>query len=207
MLNAPKAQQKILPPEGTHMARCVGLIYLGTIEGEWQGKPIYQDKIRLTFELPEELYEFKEGEGKKPFTISREFTLSLADKSNLYPIVEGIEGYIPEEVRASYDVENLVGKECLISIKHKKSAKGTTYASLESTSSLMKNQKCPKAVNPLKILTYDKWNQEYFDSLPSFIRESMMSSKQFIAKFGAQPELPDDEPEEKETSKADEIPF
>lgn len=186
MLNAPTQQQRVLPPEGTHMARCIGLIHVGTVPVEWNNQTKMLDKIRLTFELPEELHEFKEGDREKLFTISREFTLSLGDKSNLYPIIEGIEGYIPEEVRSSYDVETLIGKECLVSIKHKKTGKGSTYASLESTSSLMKGQKCPKAFNPYKVLTYEKWDQEYFDKLPDFIKDSMKTSTQYKEKFGVE---------------------
>jgi hypothetical protein len=65
----------------------------------------------------------------------------------------------------------------------------------------MKKMTVPEAINPLKILTYEKWNQEEFNKLPQFIREKMETSTQFVEKFGAQPELPKDEVD------ADAIPF
>jgi hypothetical protein len=43
------------------------------------------DKIRLTFELCNERKEFKQGEGEKPFSFSREFTYSFGAKGHLRP--------------------------------------------------------------------------------------------------------------------------
>ena len=51
---------RTLPPEGTHIARVIGLINIGTIKEEYMGELKEQQKIRLTFELPEELHVFKE---------------------------------------------------------------------------------------------------------------------------------------------------
>ena len=178
-LTAPKSQPKVLAPEGTHIARCIGLIHVGTIETPFG----MSNKIRLTWELPEETHEFKQGEGEKPFTISQKYTLSLAEKSNLLPIVEGIMGFIPEDVRESFNVEDLVGTASLLTIKYEETKKGAKYASVASTAPLMKNQKAPEQVNESKILTYENWNQEYFDSLPGFIKDEMKSSAEYKAKF------------------------
>ena len=191
----PKAKPKILPPEGTHIARVVGFIFIGTVPNEFQGETKMMTKVRITWELPEEKHEFKEGDGEKPFTISEEYTLSLLDNSNLYPIIEGIEGYIPDEVRDSYDIEKLVGKESLITIKHGKSKKGAMFAKVASTAPLMKGQKAPEAFNPLRVMNYDdKWDQEYFNGLPQFIREKMETSEEFKKKFGIETVNPDDVP-------------
>jgi len=179
MLNAPKSQPRVLPPEGTHIARCVSLIQVGTIETPFG----MSNKIRLTWELPEEIHEFKAGEGEKPFTISAKYTLSMADKANLLPIVEGMVGYIPEDVRPSFDFEDLVGTASLLTVKYEKTKKGTEYASVASTAPLMKNQKAPDQVNPSLILTYEKWDQKEFDKLPQFIRDEMASSVEYKAKF------------------------
>lgn len=192
MLNAPKQAQRTLPPVGTYLARCIGLIHIGTVKTEWQGEEKWLDKVRLTWELPTELHEFKEGEDKKPFVVSREFTLSLGDKSNLYPIVRGMVGDIPEEVRASFDVEELVGKTCLITITHEESQKGK-YALVTTTAPLMKGMTEPLGINEYKVLTYEKWDKDYFNSLPDFIKDKMKGSKQYKSKFGTDPRLPEDD--------------
>ena len=89
-LVAPRSQERILAPEGTHKARLVGLVQLGTVPVEWAGETKWLEKVRLTFELPEELHKFKEDETEKPVVISQEYTLSMGEKSNLRPVVEGI---------------------------------------------------------------------------------------------------------------------
>ena len=60
----------------------------------------------------------------------------------------------------------------------------------------MKNQKAPAQVNPSKILTYEKWEQTYFDSLPDFIKDEMKSSVEYKAKF-----------ESEEVVDGDSVPF
>jgi hypothetical protein len=70
-------------PTGNHVARLYEIIHVGTIPTTWQGQEKMTDKIRLGFELCNEKKEFKEGEGEKPFSISREFTYSFGAKGTL----------------------------------------------------------------------------------------------------------------------------
>ena len=141
---------RTLPPEGTHIARVIGLINIGTIKEEYMGELKEQQKIRLTFELPEELHVFKEGDDAKPLVQSQEYTLSMGKKSNLRPIVEGILGTsLTDEEAFSFDVEKLLDMPCLISIKRDVSKKGAEYAKIASVSKLMKGQVCKSAFNPI----------------------------------------------------------
>ncbi len=200
---APKSPQRVIAPAGTHKACCVGLVQIGTVPVEWAGETKLLEKLRLTFELPEELHEFKEGEGKKPVVISQEYTHSMGDKSNLRPVVEGIIGTTLNQAEAEgFDHETLVGMECLLNIKQKKSAKGNDFAYIETATPLMKKMVVPKAINLLKTLTYEKWNQEEFDKLPDFIKDKMKTSSQYIEKFGETKASP-----EEEEIKPEDIPF
>jgi len=57
-------QQKFtrqLPPAGTHIARVTGIIYIGTVKGQYKGQPTEGYKVRITWELPQELAIFKEN--------------------------------------------------------------------------------------------------------------------------------------------------
>ena len=72
-------------PADNHVARFYEIIHIGTIPTMWQGQEKMTDKIRLTFELCNEKKEFREGDGEKPFSISREFTYSFGSKGNLRP--------------------------------------------------------------------------------------------------------------------------
>lgn len=198
---------RILVPKGTHIARCIGLIHIGTIDEMYQGVSKKLDKINLTFELPEELHSFKEGEPQKPLVISQEYTLSMGKKSNLRPIVEGVIGTtLTDDEAYGFNHEELVGMACLLSVKHKTSAKGTVYAYIAGTSALMRGQVCKPAFNVFNILTYEKWDQAKFDALPQFIREKMIGSEEYMKMKGVHTDgVAMDYP--KEDINPDDIPF
>lgn len=183
-----KGFEKTIAPEGTHLARCVSFIHIGTNEEDFQGEPKDFNKIRLGFELPEELHTFKAEIGDQPLVISQEYTLSMNEKANLRKLIEGILGHAmqPEEAD-TFDVEGLVGKACLVNIKHKTSAKGNVRAEIATASPLMKKQVCPAQITPSKVLAYDSFNEEVFNSLPDFLKEKIVSSKEYQAMKG----LPD----------------
>jgi hypothetical protein len=162
------------------MARIVGLVHIGTNQDEYQGEAIIQNKIRLTFELPEELHQFKDGDEPRPIIISQEFTLSMGEKANLRKLIEGVIGHhLTQEDANAFNVEELVNMACLVVVKHKTSGKGVKRAEISSASPLMKGQTCKPAINPLKVLTYEKWDEDYFNSLPDFLKEKMQTSDEY----------------------------
>lgn len=187
-MKAPKSNsQKTLVPSGTHIARTIGLIYIGTIESEWKGEKKSLYKIRLTWELPNKTHVFKEGDKPKPFTISREFTFSMGPKSNLRPIVEGIIGTsLKDEEANNFDLNEVLGKPCLISVSHEEGQSGV-YAAVKSCTPIIEGMTCPPQINETKVLDYSKWDQEYFDSLPDFIKEKIESSNEYKLKMRLDP--------------------
>lgn len=169
-----------LTPAGTHIARVVGLICIGTVKGTWQGTPTETYKIRLTWELPNELRTFKEGEPQKPLVISKEVGFSMGKKSTLRPIVEGIIGTsLTDEEAYGFDIEKIMGLECLISVIHEEKQEFGRFATLKSTAPLMRGTTCPPQVNETKILSYENWDNEYFMSLPDFIREKIEKTPEY----------------------------
>jgi hypothetical protein len=47
----------------------------------------------------------------------------------------------------------------------------------------MKGMKAKETSNPIKKLTYDEWNQEYFETLPDFIKDKMKATQEYKDKF------------------------
>lgn len=178
---APKPKSNYTPaPAGTHVARCFQYIQIGTVQEEYMGKPKMMNKIRLSFELPNEKKIWKEGEPEKPWVIHQEYTLSMAEKANLRKLVEGMIGTtLIDEEAFNFDTETLVGMACIVSIKHKTSAKGNVRSEIASASPLMKGMECPAQFNPSSILTYSSWSEEKFESLPDFLKEKLMGSEEF----------------------------
>jgi hypothetical protein len=179
MLTAPKVQRP-LPPEGTHIARCVRIIHLGTILEEYMGEQKEMNKIDITFELSEALHTFKDGDDPKPFVVSKEFTLSMGEKANLRKLIEGIIGTSLTQGEAdAFDVESILDMPCLLSLKYKTSKAGNVRVEIASASPLMKGQEAKKPYNQPKLLTFSKWDEDYFDSLPDFLKEKISSSPEF----------------------------
>jgi hypothetical protein len=166
---------RVLPPEGQHIARVYSIVYLGTIKGQF-GDTF---KMRISWELPTELHSFKEGEPQKPFVISKETSLSMGKKSNLLPIVEGIIGTHLDETEAyNFDFDELVGMTCQIHIVYEEKG-DATYANVKSVSPLLKGVVCPPAFNKPVLLSYEKWNQETFESLPEFLRKKIIETPEY----------------------------
>lgn len=181
----PSNKDKVLIPEGTHPARVIGFIHVGTANDTYMGEVKKFNKIRLTFEFPEEVHVFKEGEEAKPLVHSQEFTFSMGKKSNLRPIVEGIIGTtLDDEEAYNFNFASLLGIPCLVSIKHGKTQKGAVYAKIGGTSKLMKGQIVKEAKNPITILTYQKWDEKLFQSLPQFLKDKITATDEYKAMKG-----------------------
>lgn len=183
-LFAPKSEKEFeLQPEGTHIARCISLIQLGTHHEEYMGQPKDFNKIRLSFELPTEMRVYDKDKGEQPMLISNDYTLSMNEKANLRKIVEGIIGKSMVDGEADlFDLESLVGKAFLITIKHKTSiTSGKTFANIAGASPLMKGMTAPDQINPSKVLTFEHFDHTIFESLPKFIKEKVASSKEYLA--------------------------
>ena len=184
---------KQVTPAGSHVARCYGMIEVGTEESEYKGEKKVGHKVIVDFELPLETAVFREGEPEKPFVISKEYNLSFHEKATLRLHLEAWRGatFTDEEAK-NFDITRLVGKACMLNITHKKSADGTkTYANINSISPIPKGLTCPDQVNPTRILSYSDWNQEVFMGLPEWLAKKITATPEFNAKFGA---LPDNSP-------------
>lgn len=182
-MQAPAQDNKSFEPApvGNHVARMYRIINIGTVEEEYMGEVKQLNKILLTFELCNEKKEFKEGEGERPISVSREFTFSMGPKANLRKFIEGMLGTAMKDDEANLlDVETLLGKACLLNVVHKVSGAGKTYALIQNASPLPKGMDAPAQVNPNFILGYgETWDVEKFKKLSKFIQEKMVKSAQY----------------------------
>lgn len=134
--------------EGVHIARCIGLIDLGMQYSEKFDKTSH--KALIMWELPDETYE-QDGETKCR-VLSKEYTLSLHEKSSLTKALEAWRGKkFTEEELKGFDLNNILGKPCQIQIIH--TQKGdNTYANIASIMALPKGM---KVENPATTIVYD----------------------------------------------------
>jgi hypothetical protein len=166
---------------GSYPARIYQMIHLGNIAG-YQGQ--IQNKVRIGFELPTEMKVFNEEKGEQPRVMSKEYTLSFNEKANLRKLIDacdsealkvGDDGFLEE-----FDIEQLIGKTCLITISHKQRKDGEgTYACISNETAIPKGMECAGAINPTMVLSYDNWNEEIFENLPDFLKEKIVSSDEY----------------------------
>jgi len=169
-----------LIPAGLYVARCYEQIHIGHIKDEYMGQERILNKVRVGWELPTELRVFKQENGEQPLVISKEYTLFMNEKSNLRKDLESWRGKpFTEDQAKSFDITVLIGKECMINITHKVSAKGNTYETISAITPLPKGFECPPAINPVKVWDYDKPDWELYKNLPQFITEKIESSKEW----------------------------
>ena len=112
-------------PAGNYIARCYQMIEIGTVKETILGKDRISPKVRIGWELPTELKVFKEENGEQPCVISKEYTLSMAEKANLRIALKSWRGKdFTEDEAKSFDITKLLGVPCMINIIHKPSKDG-----------------------------------------------------------------------------------
>jgi hypothetical protein len=166
-------------PAGTHVARCYQIIHIGTIVDTYQGEEKLVNKVRLVFELPLETADF--GKGEQPFSIGRDFTLSMHEKSGLRAFVQSWLGKAMSDAEANkFDIGTLLGKEAMVSVMHRTANTGRTYADLKGASPLAKGMTCPEQVNDLFLMDYDSEDFDLrFKMLPEWLQNKVSSSAEF----------------------------
>lgn len=167
---------------GTYVARCYSMIEIGTIETEFNGEKKMAHKVRITWELPTETAIFHEEKGPEPFAVSKEYTLSMHEKSTLRKDLESWRGKGFTEAEAKrFDITKLLGVPCILSVIHQPGKKDPTksYVAVSSISKLMKNQECPPQVNPTQLLSFENFDYELFEKLSDYIKDKIKSSEEY----------------------------
>lgn len=126
-------------PEGTHAAVCVDVVDLGMLDVTFGGKTKTQHKIRISWQIDEDM---KDG---KPFLVSKRYTLSLHEKAGLRKDLESWRGksFTPGELDG-FDVENVVSVGCMLNIVHAPNPNGgSPYANVTAVMKMPKGMGAP----------------------------------------------------------------
>jgi len=161
-------------PAGTHVARCIRVIDLGTQYSQVYNK--HQPKIMVVWELPDELMEPGEDGVAKPYTVSNWYTASLGEKANLRHHLESWRGraFTAEELDG-FSLRNILDKPCMLSVVH--ATKDTkTYANISAVMALPKSTVCPDRINNLMLFDVDEPDMAILESLSDGIQKLIMGS-------------------------------
>ncbi len=162
-------------PAGSHIARCIKIIDIGTHHGEYLGVPNVHNQIIVQWELPGETMD--DG---KPLIISKFYTNSLSTKANLRKDLESWRArpFTAEELE-KFDLMKILGIAAMVSVVHTDKKK----AKVVSVSSMPKGIVCPPAVNALESFWIDEWDDAKFEALSKGFQKMIMDSDEYKAKF------------------------
>jgi hypothetical protein len=168
-------------PVGNHIARCYSMVEIGTEEKEFQGEKKKAYVVRITWELPNEKKVFAPEKGEQPFSISKDYTLSMHEKANLRHDLQSWRGKaFNEEEAKSFDITKLIGVPCMLNVIHNVSkANGNTYANIAGVTAIPKGLTVPAQINPSFVFSYDEWSDSKFASLPEWLRKRIEVTPEF----------------------------
>jgi hypothetical protein len=183
-LPAPTESSFTPVPAGTHLGICYRVIDLGTQQSNFNGETKLAHKVLLSWELPDE----KMDDGR-PFAISQSYTWSMHEKATLRKSLEAWRGAAFTERDfgpAGFDIKNVLGKACTLSIVHT-TKNGTTYANVSSIGKAMKGVAIADLTNPKVYmwLTPERWDAKAFSELSANLQHKIMSSPEYIEMMSA----------------------
>jgi len=163
------------PPIGAHVARCVRIIDIGTQKGEYQGMPTFKRQIVIAWELPNELMTSGEYAGK-PFMVSKFYTASLHEKSGLRKDLAAwrTKDFTEEELKG-FDMKNLIGKPCMVSLILNDKNK----AKINAVMALPKGTAVPEKINPTLNFSLDEFNDATFNALTDGYKKLIAQSPEY----------------------------
>lgn len=163
-------------PAGTHTARCVSVVSLGT-----QHSPNFPDafKVQIGFELPNECVTI---EGKQvPMILTKDYTCSLSKKANLRKHLDAWRGKpFSEDELKGWELMNILGAPCLLTVIHRTSAAGRTYADIAAISGLPKGMQVPPQVHASVGFEIEEGPEsETFKKLPGWVQNKIRASEEW----------------------------
>lgn len=173
-----------VPPmdAGTYPAVCIGIVDLGEQYNEMFKK--YSDKLLIIWEIPSQLVTI-DGEDK-PRWLSKDFSASLHEKSNLYQTLVSWRGraFTDKELAGDesgfmqFSVLDMLGTGCFLQVIVEEKDSGS-YNRITSVISLPAGMDVPATKTPLIAFDMDAWDDEVFCSLPGWIQERIKKSTQY----------------------------
>jgi hypothetical protein len=176
------------PPTGSVSGVLIQIVDLGHQKKVWQGQEQLKPTLLLVFEIDEKM-----SDGRR-FTVNREFTTSLHEKSNLRLFLEGWRGSkYTEEQLGQFDPKKLLGAACILSLVESKDGK---YVNIDAASKLMKGMEPIEPTNPIVFFDMAHYSKEAFDKLWPWVKKKVEQSPEYKKATNGFNDMPDDLPYE-----------
>jgi len=176
-------------PPGMYLARCYRIVDLGTQKSEYQGQVKNLKKFMLQFEVHGE-----DDAGQplvtaknEPMSISKNFTLSLAEKATLRKDLETWRGRpFTEEERNGFQLENVLGKWAMIAVTKAMGKDGKDYTNIANINSVPKAMKAnlPEGHNKCAGFYIEKPDMDLFETFSDNLQAKIAKSPEWQARKG-----------------------
>ena len=179
-------------PPGMHLARCYRVVDLGTQKSEYLGTVKHLPKVMLQFEVHGE-----DEAGKpivtaknEPMTISKNFTLSLAEKATLRKDLQTWRGreFSPDELRG-FELKNVLGAWAMISVIKTTGNNGKEYTNIAAIMQVppqVKKAGLPEGHNKPGIFSIDEPDMTMFETFSDGLKQKIQGSPEWQAREGQQ---------------------
>lgn len=179
-------------PPGMHLARCYRVVDLGTQKSEYLGTVKHLKKVMLQFEVHGE-----DEAGKpiltakgEPMTISKNFTLSLAEKATLRKDLQTWRGreFTQEELRG-FELKNVLGAWAMISVIKTTGNNGKEYTNIAAIMQVppqVKKAGLPEGHNKTGLFSIDEPDMEMFGTFSDGLKAKIEGSPEWQERNGGQ---------------------
>jgi hypothetical protein len=170
---------------GMHLARCYRIVDLGTQKTEYQGQVKHLQKVMIQFEVHGE-----DDNGNplvtakgEPMSISKNFTLSLAEKATLRKDLQAWRGrdFTPDELRG-FELKNVLGAWAMITAAKSLGGNGKEYTNIVSINPVpvaIKKSGLPEGFNKLGIFVISEPDMELFGTFSDYLKEKIQGSPEW----------------------------
>jgi len=174
-------QEFTILEEGTYPAVCTAVIGVGPQRVIWQDQEKIQQKIKLCFEVPSERVSFttKEGiEKEGPMVIWSTYTYSFHENAKLRKHMNSWMGGRSDAHWNVFDIDECLGKPCLITVIHRTTPSGRTYANVDAVTKLMKGMAAP--IPEGELISFDFYNhtEAEFNELKPWQQELIIKGRE-----------------------------
>jgi len=160
-------------PSGLQKARCVNVIDLGTQESNYDGNVSFKRQCMIIWEVPAH-----KNNNEEPLTISKFYTLSLHEKSNLGTDLASWRGRpFTETEKRGFDITNLLGVSCYLNVMEGKNGRPR----IATIMPLPKDEKIDDQFHDsimFSVEDYQKGDRDAFNQLSEGIRNIILRCKE-----------------------------
>ena len=181
---------------GMHLARCYRIVDMGTQKSEYQGQVKHLQKVMIQFEVHGEddngnALVTNKGE---PMSISKNFTLSLAEKATLRKDLQAWRGrdFTADELRG-FELKNVLGAWAMITAAKSVGNNGKEYTNVISINPVpvaIKKAGLPEGFNKLAMFVIENPDMELFETFGNGLKEKIQGSPEWRARNGGQEQTP-----------------